>query len=217
MYASSRTTWPSMARARLEIPNHDRITRSARTAPVDGSTFCAPKKWRRAVTDGLAAPAPAGQAAASMATQTIKPSRVRIRGREYGASARLVSEQRRAPRAREPAEHRVRAGQRAGPLLAHPARRGQAGQRRAAVVGGAERLHAQDEVGRGAAGRAPGVLGPALEREAPGRVAERILDLEDQRALAGVAARRQRDGHVEDADPLEVGPVALAHRSRVGQ
>src|SRR3954468_24017172 len=57
MYASSRTTWPLIASARLEMPNHERITRSSRTAPVAGSTFSAPKKCWRAATVGLVAAA----------------------------------------------------------------------------------------------------------------------------------------------------------------
>src|SRR4051812_19827174 len=144
MYASSRTTWPSIASARLEIPNQDMITRSERTAPVDGSTFCAPKKCWRALTAGLDASALPVTAASIAATHTIRPTRVRIHGREYGGSL----EERRAPRAREPAEHRIRARQRARPFLADPARRGQRGERRAALVGRAERLGAQHEVGR---------------------------------------------------------------------
>src|SRR3954467_2191728 len=48
------------------MPNHERITRSSRTAPVAGSTFSAPKKWTRAATVSLlAAPAAPGQASAA--------------------------------------------------------------------------------------------------------------------------------------------------------
>src|SRR4051812_11506890 len=82
MYASSRTTWPSMAMARLEMPNHERITRSSRTAPVDGSTFSAPKKCWRAATVGSAA-ALAGQAA-KMTAQTMTPRRFDTVAQEYG-------------------------------------------------------------------------------------------------------------------------------------
>src|SRR3954447_11508070 len=81
MYASRRITWPSMAAARLEIPNHDRITRSSRTAPVTGSTFSAPKKCWRAATVGLAACAAAGHAA-STAAHAMTPSRFLIGAHE---------------------------------------------------------------------------------------------------------------------------------------
>src|SRR3954463_15133304 len=55
-----------MAAARLETPNHDRITRSPRTAPVAGSTFSAPKKcWRAASVAFVAALASVAAAPAS--------------------------------------------------------------------------------------------------------------------------------------------------------
>src|SRR4051812_21222506 len=79
-----------MATARLEIPNHERITRSSRTAPVTGSTFSAPKKCVRAATVGLAACAAAGHAA-STAAHAMTPIRFLMPAPENTVDRRATS------------------------------------------------------------------------------------------------------------------------------
>src|SRR5690606_1929257 len=86
--ASSRTTVPPSAAAKLAHPNQDRITLSPRTAPVFGSTFAAPKKRVRAAIMRSSAVATDLPAVATRPAPIAPPRSVRrVSGRELSENS----------------------------------------------------------------------------------------------------------------------------------
>src|SRR5262245_28631061 len=74
------------------MPNHDRITRSERTAPVSGSTLSSPKnRWRAAIISGSGADAFTAGAAQLVPPPTITTKPI---------AATMLTTERRIPRIR---------------------------------------------------------------------------------------------------------------------